>query len=126
MNKCKGCGIYIDDMDTICSDCISEGCVIDSDGNVIWFNSNGKLHRLDGPAIEWNDGSKFWYRHGQLHREDGPAVEHADGSKYWYRHGQLHRLDGPAIEWNDGSKFWYLDDKEYTEKKFNKKMGILV
>ena len=21
-------------------------------------------HRLDGPAIEWTDGSKYWYYHG--------------------------------------------------------------
>ena len=25
-----------------------------------WFQ-NGKYHRLDGPAIEWADGSKEWF-----------------------------------------------------------------
>lgn len=42
---------------------------------------------------------------GERHREDGPAVEYADGSKYWYQNGELHREDGPAIEdEEDGSK----------------------
>ena len=30
-----------------------------------WRNEEGKLHREDGPAIERNDGSKFWYLNGQ-------------------------------------------------------------
>jgi hypothetical protein len=27
---------------------------------------NGKLHREDGPAIEWPDGVKEWYLNGKL------------------------------------------------------------
>ena len=45
---------------------------------------NGVLHREDGPAYEWADGTKFWYLNGELHREDGPAIEYLNGSKYWY------------------------------------------
>ena len=30
-------------------------------GDVKYYNSNGQLHRIDGPAIEWFDGTKFWY-----------------------------------------------------------------
>ena len=65
---------------------------------------NGKLHRLDGPAIERADGSESWFHNGSLHRLDGPAVELADGTTVWKRHGKLHRLDGPAIELADGNK----------------------
>ena len=32
----------------------------------------------------YEDGAKFWYLNDKLHREDGPAVEWADGSKSWY------------------------------------------
>ena len=32
----------------------------------------------------YNDGFKIWCLNGKLHREDGPAVEWADGSKYWW------------------------------------------
>ena len=58
-----------------------------------------------------------WYLHGQLHRVDGPAAEYADGTKEWYLHGELHRQDGPAIEYADGTKYWYLHGKQYTEKE---------
>ena len=47
-------------------------------GNFCWF-INGKLHREDGPAVEYADGSKDWYINGIRHRENGPAVEYADG-----------------------------------------------
>ena len=53
------------------------------------FKKNGKLHRLDGPAIEWFDGSKYYYQDDQLHRTDGPAVEWANGSKEYWIDGQL-------------------------------------
>ena len=36
-------------------------CEIDADGNKFWRNPEGKLHREDGPAIEWASGDKFWY-----------------------------------------------------------------
>jgi len=58
------------------------------DGNRHWF-LNGRLHREDGPAIEWSDGSKFWYLDGKLVTEQevmksscsGKIVE-IDGKKY--------------------------------------------
>lgn len=31
--------------------------------------------------IEFVDGSKYWYVHGKLHREDGPAIEWTNGTK---------------------------------------------
>ena len=32
----------------------------------------------------YTNGDKFWWLNGKLHREDGPAVEYADGGKSWY------------------------------------------
>ena len=29
-------------------------------------------------------GDKEWYLNGKLHREDGPAVEYSGGYKEWY------------------------------------------
>lgn len=72
------------------------------DGNKIWRNANGERHRTDGPAIEWESGSKWWCLNDQLHRTDGPAVEGADGSKEWY-----------------------LNDKRLTEQAFNKHPLVL-
>jgi hypothetical protein len=50
-------------------------------------NESGQLHRTDGPAVEWNNGDKWWFINGELHREDGPAIECSDGSKEWYLNG---------------------------------------
>ena len=61
-----------------------------------WYNLEGKLHRENGPAIEWADGSKSWWINGQRHRENGPAVEYTNGDKYWW-----------------------INDKNYTEQSFN-------
>jgi len=41
-----------------------------------------------GPAIEYS-GNKFWYQNNKLHRTDGPAIEYANGAKYWYQNGKL-------------------------------------
>jgi hypothetical protein len=87
------------------------------DGSKSWYR-DGKLHREDGPAIECADGSKEWYRDDKLHREGGPAIEYASGSKYWYRDGLLHREDGPAIEYADGSNSWYLNGEKLSEAEF--------
>ena len=58
-----------------------------------------------------------------MHREDGPAKEYVNGDKYWYRDDKLHREDGPAIEYANGSKSWYLNDISYTESEYNAKMA---
>ena len=86
-------------------------CETSNSGNKYWW-LNGKLHREDGPAIEYLDGTKAWFLNGKLHREDGPAVEYISRSKSWYLNGELHREDGPAIEYADGSKRWFYKDKE--------------
>ena len=45
------------------------------------------LHRVDGPAKEWDDGSSVWYRNGFHHRVDGPAVDMDDVYKKWWVNG---------------------------------------
>jgi hypothetical protein len=57
---------------------------------VEYRNEKGDLHRLDGPAIEWNSGTKVWYLNGLCHREDGPAIEYYDGSKSWWLNGEYY------------------------------------
>lgn len=116
---------------------------VQSNGDREW-RKDGKLHRTDGPAIEWANGTKKWYADDQLHRTDGPAIEYADGTKWWWVdgerhrtdgpafeaangdktwwiHGQRHRTDGPACEWADGGKEWYIHGKPYAnEQEFEK------
>ena len=94
---------------------------IDEDGNKFYYKNKRMTieHRLDGPAIEWADGSKEWWVDGKRHRLDGPAVEWADGGKVWWVDGKLHRLDGPAVEYAGGYKAWWVDDKPLSEHEFN-------
>jgi hypothetical protein len=83
-------------------------CIVHSSGLKEW-RLNGKLHRLDGPALEETNGAKQWWLNGKLHRINGPAFERADGTKEWWLNGKLHCTDGPALEWADGTKVWYIN-----------------
>jgi (2Fe-2S) ferredoxin len=60
------------------------------------------------------NGTKCWYLNSKLHREDGPAVEYPDGTKHWFLNGEYHCEDGPAVEYPDGIKHWYLNGKVVT------------
>ena len=88
--------------------------IIDNNGTKRWFNGEGKLHRIDGPALEGCGGDKHWYVNGKRHRLDGPAFEDVSGTKEWWDNDRLHRLDGPAIEQHDGDKFWYVDYRQLS------------
>lgn len=76
------------------------------------YYKEGHFHRLDGPAIEYYNGSWEWYKEGKLHREDGPARKDTNGTLSWYREGEFHRADGPAIIFPNGKEKFYLNDKE--------------
>ena len=83
-------------------------------GTKYWKNDKGKLHRIDGPAIEYADGDKKWFVNDKQHRIDGPAIEYSDGSKSWLINGKLHRIDGPAYQWDDGSKVWWINNRNIS------------
>ena len=36
----------------------------------------------------YSNGTKYWYLNDKLHREDGPAIEWAGGDKRWYLDGK--------------------------------------
>ena len=56
-------------------------------GTTRWRNSQGKIHRINGPAIHYNDGDRAWYLNGNYHRTNGPAYEKPSGTKFWYING---------------------------------------
>jgi hypothetical protein len=74
----------------------------------------------------YTNGDKYWYLNGKLHREEGPAMEWANGDDFWYLNGKLHREDGPAVAHSDGYKAWYLNDEPLTEEEFNERMTPTV
>ena len=50
----------------------------------------------NGLALELSS-SKHWYLYGELHREDGPAIEWADGSTTWYLNGKEYSEEEYAL-----------------------------
>lgn len=63
----------------------------------IWTNSEGKYHKISGPAVELNSGYCQHWINGKLHRLDGPAVYNVTRSFFeYYENNKFHRLDGPA------------------------------
>lgn len=97
---------------------MTEYKVVVTEEDTRWFNLEGELHREDGPAIEYKDGSKYYYIKGKRHREDGPAIVYENGDKVYYMNDKLHREDGPAMEYADGDKVYYIDGIEFTKKEF--------
>ena len=79
------------------------------DGTIEYRDSKGELHRIDGPAIEYGNGTNVWFVNGLRHRTDGPAIEFPDGEKWWYINGLRHRTEGPAVEHSDGTKEWWVN-----------------
>ena len=65
----------------------------------------------------YDNGEKYWYLNDKLHREDGPALEYADGYKEWWLNGKLHREDGPAVECVNGIKKWLLERQESNRRR---------
>jgi hypothetical protein len=65
-------------------------CEVDMVGDKRWFIEGHKLHREDGPAVEYTDGTKMWLIDDNFHREDGPAIDRATYPQWWY---QGHRLE---------------------------------
>jgi len=97
---------------------------VDEYGNKRYLNDEGKLHRLDGPAVEYyNSGSKEWYINGNRHQNIDPVAEYSIGTKYWLFKGRLHRVGGSYS--SRIKEYWYINNKEYAKQDyFNIVWGI--
>ncbi len=57
-----------------------------------WYDAQGNLHRIGGPAVTFSDGEKIlakkYFTHGKL-QDDGPClplcVRYVPGSSKWYK-----------------------------------------
>ena len=76
-------------------------CVKIRDGKEYRETITNLLHREDGPAVECDNGDKYYYNMGQLHRDKQPAIyTYINGSLEGYQYfnyGRWHREDGPAF-----------------------------
>lgn len=98
----------------------SIGPFVTPNGAQEWYltgteNTSKQLHREDGPAIIYPDGTEVWYKEGQRHREDGPALTNKDGYEIWYKGGELHRVDGPAVVKDDDTQEWWVAGQRHRE-----------
>ena len=53
------------------------------DDHKVWM-VDGKLHRLDGPAVEWTDGGKDWYIDG-MHLFEEQFNDHPKVCNYLFK-----------------------------------------
>ncbi len=90
--------------------------------NVEWNIQTVTPTLSDGSYID-RRGDVGYVKSGKLHREDGPAVEFSYGAKYWYRNGKMHREDGPAVECNDGRKEWWIDGRQYSYSVYERMLA---
>ena len=70
---------------------MSYSCVESDDVKIYFFNK--LVHRLDGPAKEWKDGTKEWWVDGKRHRVDGPAIEYENGENEWWYDGKHYQSE---------------------------------
>ena len=63
--------------------------------------------------------ASYWYKEGKLHREDGPAIEYKNGIKEWFQNGIRHRINGPAIEYPNARIAWYIKGEEFCVTKLS-------
>ena len=68
----------------------------------------------------YSNAGTIWMQDECIHREDGPAIEWPDGTKAWYLNDKEHREDGPAVEYANGDREWWINGVEYTEELFHK------
>jgi hypothetical protein len=57
-----------------------------ADGALEWKNQRGEFHRIGKPALIFPNGDVIWFVNDKLHRDDGPAVEYPSENKFeWYK-----------------------------------------
>lgn len=77
----------------------------DFDGGVTyhrWY----KFHRKNGPAWIQKSGYQYWFQRGKLHREDGPAIEYANGEHSYY----LNDVYYTKRKWEVVRQQWIFDN----------------
>lgn len=84
-----------------------------TDWGTAWITKDKKYHRLDGPAIEMDSGSKEWWVTGKRHRVGGPAIYHSKNKWQWYCNGVLHREEGPALRDDKDYQWWFHGECYY-------------
>lgn len=82
----------------------------------VYHMRNGVAHRVDGPAVEYENGDKEWFLYGERHCTDAPAIESLhERFEAWYCHGERHRVGGPAVTSLKGTEWWFRGKLHRTD-----------
>jgi hypothetical protein len=68
---------------------------------------------INGVREEYKDTIGYCGRN--IHRTDGPAIEYSNGTVYWIVNNKIHRTTGPAVSVANGKELWYWNNIEYKE-----------
>ena len=98
---------------------------IHKSGATEWYNSSGKLHRINAPAIQYRNGGEKWFVHNKLHQLNGFAIAFIQRShKHRLLNDNYHNINGPAIEHSNGAKFWFINGIEYSETEYKQVLKL--
>lgn len=91
------------------------------------YDEHDILFELLTLTVEINkQGTKRYFnKQGQMHRVYGPAYIGPSGAEEWYYQGVKHRIDGPAATYSN-TKHFFLDGKHYKEEKYWKEVAKRV
>ena len=65
-------------------------------------------------------GTRYWYYNNLTHRDNGPAIEYKNGDKFYYKKGHLSRLDGPSV-YIGKNKYYYINNIIYLKSAWAEK-----
>jgi hypothetical protein len=68
---------------------------IDLYGNDIWTDDRGQLHRIDGPAVDFLNGSKSWWVNGERYAnfkdfQDASGLSDDEMTMLILKYGQMY------------------------------------
>ncbi len=90
------------------------------------YYKNNQHHRVgDFPAVECGDGSLQYWENGKLHRLNGPAIIYPDGHRAYYQNGKRHNLNGPAVIYAIGMVEYWIDGVYYSKTDFDKQVELI-
>lgn len=81
------------------------------------MSEKDSITELPNGKMECSWGGTIWFKDKKVHRDNGPAIEFPDGSWTHYANGRASREDGPAhfcaitksISWCLGGKTYSFD-----------------
>jgi hypothetical protein len=85
-------------------------------GKVIRYYLLDTLHRVDGPAVIYSNGTKLWYLHGKLNSVNDQPSRITHEKKEWFHNDVLHRIGGPAVVYRKNTRIeWYFQGNLHSQ-----------